>query len=106
MQRTRRIVTMKSCAVLVALGASLVCGAPAPALAGPTVLAGHDMFTTLPGAVQDFSSFPIPADFFFPGANPPRLRMGSQGVPEPLVFGTSPGYEIRFVPRKGGEVAF
>ena len=70
MQRTRRTVTMKSCAVLVALGVSLVCGASARALAGPIVLAGHDLFATQAGAQQSFSLFPIPADFFFPGSDP------------------------------------
>lgn len=83
MQGTRRTVTMRSCAVLVALGVSLVCGAPAPASASPIVLAGHDVFTTLAGAQQDFSSFPLPADLFFPGSDPFAGVVALQG--EPLV---------------------
>ena len=83
MQRTRRTVTIKTCAVLVALGVTLVCGAPPPALAGPSVLAGHDVFTTLAGAEQDFSALPLPADFFFPGADPFGGVVALQG--EPLV---------------------
>ena len=65
----------------VALGISLLCVLPARAVAGPTVLAGHDLFHTLPGAAQDFSLFPIPADFFFPGSDPFNSVVNLEGQP-------------------------
>ncbi len=63
------------------VGVLLMLGGAAPALAGPTVLAGHDLFSTGDGAVQDFSSFPIPADFFFPGSDPFNSIIDLEGEP-------------------------
>ncbi|MFQ6093291.1 MAG: dockerin type I domain-containing protein, partial [bacterium] len=49
----------------------------------PDVLPGVDLFTTPPGGAtfQDFSGFPIPADFFGPGSDPFDGTIVLGGVP-------------------------
>ena len=44
------------------------------------VVAGSDLWTTPPGgAFHDFSTDPIPADFFYPGSNPFTALVPLQG---------------------------
>ena len=68
-------------AVTIVAGLLLFATSPARAVAGPDVLAGHDLFATGDGALQDFSLFPIPADFFFPGSDPFNSIVDLEGEP-------------------------
>ena len=71
--------TLRRASFLLALGMLLAI----PSLAQPTINRGVDLFVTPADGTTavDFSTNPIPADFFCPGSAPFTGTVGLQGVP-------------------------
>ncbi len=71
---------------LVAMG-SLLLPLPGASALAQEVQAGVDLFQTDPGtSFQDFSSVPIPADFFGPGSDPFHGVIAVEGNPQPTTL--------------------